>query len=80
MPCWDLFEEQPKSFRHDTLPPSVPTLSVEAACTFGWDRYADASVGIDRFGASAPGGLALEKLGINVDNVVAKARALLGDR
>ena len=80
LPCWDLFEEQSESYRQATLPPSVPTLSVEAACTFGWDRYADATVGIDRFGASAPGGLALEKLGINVDNVVAKARTLLGDR
>ncbi|HUP74364.1 MAG TPA: transketolase [Acidimicrobiales bacterium] len=80
MPCWDLFEDQPDAYRLATLPPSVPTLSVEAACTFGWDRYADATVGIDRFGASAPGGVALEKLGINVGNVVAKARALLGDR
>ena len=80
MPCWDLFEEQPESYRTAALPPSVPTLAVEAACSFGWDRYSDATVCIDRFGASAPGGLVLEKLGINVDNVVAKARALLGDR
>jgi transketolase len=58
----------------------VPTLAVEAACSFGWDRYADATVCIDRFGASAPGGLVLEKLGINADNVVAKARTLLADR
>ncbi|HZI44447.1 MAG TPA: transketolase C-terminal domain-containing protein, partial [Ilumatobacter sp.] len=80
MPCWDLFEAQPESYRSAVLPPSVPTLAVEAACSFGWDRYADATVCIDRFGASAPGGLVLEKLGINVDNVVAKARTLLGDR
>ena len=80
MPCWDLFEAQPESYRTAALPPSVPTLSVEAACSFGWDRYADATVCIDRFGASAPGGLVLEKLGMNVDNVVAKARTLLGDR
>ncbi|MEO8694917.1 MAG: transketolase [Acidimicrobiales bacterium] len=80
LPCWDLFEAQPESYRHSVLRPSVPTLAVEAACSFGWDRYADATVCIDRFGESAPGGLVLEKLGINADNVVAKARTLLGDR
>ena len=45
-------------------------LSVEAGVTFGWATYADDSIGIDRFGASAPGDLVMEKLGINVDNVV----------
>jgi transketolase len=59
------------------LPPGVPVLSVEAAATFGWERYADASVGIDTFGASAPGAVALAEFGINVDNVVARAKALL---
>ena len=48
----------------------------EAGVTFGWAKYADASIGIDRFGASAPGGLVLDKLGINIDNVVAQATAL----
>ena len=54
-------------------------LSVEAASTFGWGLYADESIGIDRFGASAPGELVLEKLGINVDNVVSTARTLVSD-
>ena len=80
MPCWDMFEAQPESYRIAVLPASLPTLAVEAACSFGWDRYAESTVCIDRFGASAPGGLVLEKLGINVDNVVATARTLLGDR
>jgi transketolase len=80
MPCWDLFEEQPPAYRDQTLPPTVPALAVEAGSSFGWDRYADAAVGIDRFGASAPGNVVLDKLGINADNVVAKARALLGER
>jgi transketolase len=44
----------------------------------GWERYADASVSIDRFGASAPGGLVLEKLGITPDNVATHVRDLLG--
>ena len=55
----------------------VPVLSVEAATTFGWERYSDDSIGIDRFGASAPGELVLDKLGINVDHVVERANALL---
>ena len=50
---------------------------MEAASTFGWATWADDSIGIDRFGASAPGELVLEKLGINVDNVVARARTLV---
>ena len=48
----------------------VPVLSVEAATTLGWERFADESIGIDRFGASAPGDIVLDKLGINVDHVV----------
>ena len=58
------------------LPKGVPVLSVEAGVTFGWARWADDSIGIDRFGASAPGALVLDKLGINVANVVARATAL----
>jgi transketolase len=77
IPSWDRFEQQSSTARNAILPPGVPVLSVEAGTTFGWSRYADASVGIDRFGASAPGSLVLDKLGINVDNVVAQATALL---
>jgi transketolase len=78
MPCWEVFETQTTAYRDATLPPALPTLSVEAGTSFGWDRYADASVSIDRFGASAPGAVVLDKLGINADNVVMQARALLG--
>jgi transketolase len=77
MPSWDRFAEQPDDFRHDVLPPGVPTLSVEAATTFGWERWAGDSIGIDRFGASAPGALVLDKLGINADHVVERAQALI---
>ena len=59
------------------LPDDVPTVSVEAGVTMGWSRYADASVGIDRFGASAPGSVVLEQLGITADNVAATVRGLL---
>jgi transketolase len=55
-------------------------LVVEASSSFGWHKYTGldgASVSIDRFGASAPGPLLMEKFGFTVDNVVAKAKALL---
>ena len=55
------------------LPAGVPVLSVEAATTFGWARYADDSIGIERFGASAPGAEVLDRLGINVEHVVGRA-------
>ena len=73
LPSWDRFAEQDRSFRDEILPPGVPVVSVEAAATFGWERYADATIGIDRFGASAPGELVLDKLGINVEHVVQRA-------
>ena len=80
MPSWELFEAADPAHRGATLPEGVPTVSVEAGVSFGWERYADRTVAIDRFGASAPGAVALEKLGMNVDNVCAVATALLGDR
>ncbi|MBI2705392.1 MAG: transketolase [Actinobacteria bacterium] len=78
MPCWEVFEAQGQAYRDEVLVPGIPRLSVEAASTFGWSRWADDSVGIDRFGASAPGAVALDKLGINPSNVVDHAKALLG--
>lgn len=79
---WERFEEQPGEYRRLVLPPSVRArVSVEAAATFGWERYVGdggASVGIDRFGASAPGGRIFKELGITPENVAARAKALLG--
>ncbi|MBV1892973.1 MAG: hypothetical protein KUG57_02935, partial [Ilumatobacteraceae bacterium] len=66
-----------KSYHDELLPAGVPVVSVEAGSTFGWERYANATIGIDRFGASAPGALVLDKLGINVNHVVAQALELL---
>ncbi len=80
MPSWDLFAAQPASYREAVLPPDVPSLSVEAAATLGWERYVSASVGIDRFGASAPGDVVLDQLGINPTHVAERARALLEGR
>src|SRR4029453_15677624 len=73
LPSWDRFSAQPEAYRHEVLPPGLPVLSVEAGTTFGWERWADDSIGIDRFGASAPGDVALEHLGINVGHVVDRA-------
>jgi transketolase len=77
LPCWSRFDAQDASYRESVLPAGVPTVSVEAGVTIGWARYAQASVGIDRFGASAPGSVVLEKLGITADHVASVARDLL---
>ncbi len=77
LPSWDRFEQQDADYRASVFPPGVPVLSVEAAVTFGWARYADDSIGIDRFGASAPGAVVLDHLGINVDHVVDRATRLV---
>jgi len=76
MPSWDRFAKQSAGYQDEVLPAEVPVLSVEAAVTFGWERYADESIGIERFGASAPGNVVMDKLGINVANVVAAATRL----
>jgi transketolase len=80
MPSWELFDEQHPSYQADVLPPEVPRVSVEAGTTFGWARWADASVGIDRFGASAPGPVVMERLGITAAAVAEAARALVAGR
>jgi transketolase len=77
MPSWDLFAEQGGTYRDEVLTPGVPVLSVEAATTFGWERYADDSIGIDHFGASAPGDVVLREFGFDPVNVAARATALL---
>ncbi len=79
MPCWEDFDLQDEAYQAEVLPAAVPTIAVEAGTTFGWDRWADEAIGIDRFGASAPGGVALDRLGINVEAVVNAARALIGE-
>jgi transketolase len=77
LPSWDLFSLQTEAYRHEILPPGVRALAVEAAASFGWERYADDVVAIDHFGASAPGEVVLEHFGYTPDNVAARARALL---
>lgn len=82
MPCWELFDKQDEAYRESVLPKAVKKrVSVEAGSTFGWCRYTGSegiSIGIDRFGASAPGDICLQRFGFTVENVVAKAKSLLG--
>jgi transketolase len=82
MPCWELFEQQERSYRESVIPPAIGArLGIEAAARLGWDRYVGERgdvICLDRFGASAPGAEALGKLGFNVENVTSRARALVG--
>ena len=77
MPCWELFEEQDAEYQHAVLGLDAPRLSVEAGSTFGWSRWADSWIGIDHFGASAPGAELMAQFGFTVDAVVDHARLLL---
>ncbi|MBO84626.1 MAG: transketolase [Deltaproteobacteria bacterium] len=80
LPCWERFLAQDAAYRSSVLPTGVPRVSVEAGTTFGWQAIVGldgATVGIDRFGASAPGNVVASKLGINVDAVVDAARRLV---
>jgi transketolase len=82
MPCWELFEAQDAAYKESILPKAVTKrVSVEAAASFGWHKYVGmegACVSIDTFGASAPGGVCMEKFGFSVDNVLATAKKVLG--
>jgi len=77
MPSWELFEAQDDAYRQSVLPAGHPTVAVEAGIRMGWERYADAIVSIDRFGASAPGNVVLENLGMTPGNVADHVRRLL---
>jgi len=77
MPSWELFAEQDDDYRESVLSPELPSVSVEAGVTMGWSRWVDASVGIDHFGASAPGGELLERFGITAEAVAENVRALV---
>lgn len=82
MPSWELFDQQPKDYRETIFPKSVSArLAVEAALPMGWHRYVGDHgdvIGVERFGASAPGNVVMEKLGFTVDHVVERATTLLG--
>jgi len=81
LPSFELFEQQDEAYRNDVLPPEVTArVSIEAGVTFGWERYVGPegrALGIDRFGASAPGDVNMEKFGFTSENVVRAAREVM---
>jgi transketolase len=84
MPCWELFDAQPRSYRDTVLPPAVRArISIEAAAPFGWERYVGlegTTIGVSRFGASAPGPVVMREFGFTPEHVVETAKALLQRR
>jgi transketolase len=84
MPSWELFEKTPADYREKVLPSAIQKrISVEAGINMGWERYvgsAGAVIGINHFGASAPGGLLLEKFGFTAENIVAKAERIMAGK
>jgi transketolase len=80
-PSWKIFEEQTAEYKASVLPAGVPKLAVEAGATLGWWKYVGLDgdvIGLDRFGASAPGPIVLEKLGFGAANIAARAKKLVG--
>jgi transketolase len=80
MPSWEIFDEQSAEYKQSVMPDGVPKLAVEAGSPLGWWKYVGKDgdvIGLDRFGASAPGPTVLEKLGFTGPNVAARAKALV---
>ena len=80
MPSWEIFEEQSAPYKASVLLPGVPKLAVEAGSPLGWWKFVGSDgdvIGLDRFGASAPGKIVLENLGFSAANVAARAKALV---
>jgi transketolase len=83
MPCWELFEAESDEYRASVLPPTITArVSIEAGCTFGWSRWVGdrgITIGLDRFGASAPAEILYDKLGFSVDRITRAVRGLVHD-
>lgn len=80
MPSWDMFEMQNEEYKKSVLPEGLPKVAVEAGVTLGWSRYTgseDNVIGINKFGASAPGGTVMKEYGFTAENVAAKVKSLL---
>jgi transketolase len=81
MPSWEVFEQQPERYRQEVLPPEVTKrVSIEAGVTLGWHRYVGGEgeiIGIDHFGASAPGSVLLKEFGFTVENILPRVKSLL---
>jgi len=83
MPSWEIFLQQSQDYRDEVFPAGIPVLAVEAGVSLGWKTYIGAGasvIGVDRFGASAPGGRVMAEYGFNVESVVKRAVDLLGTK
>ena len=80
MPSWDVFESQTEEYKKTVMPAGIPKVAIEAGVTLGWSRYTGSEaniIGIDKFGASAPGDVIYEKYGFTVENVVKKVKDII---
>ena len=80
MPSWRLFEQQTDAYKDEVFPAHLPKLAIEAGATLGWWKWVGRHgqvIGLDRFGASAPGTKALEELGFSTENVVKQAKLII---
>jgi transketolase len=77
MPSWELLDAQPPEYRESLFPAGVPVVAVEAGIALGWERFAERTVSVDRFGASAPGPEVLQRVGITADAVATAVRELV---
>ncbi len=80
MPSWDVFESQNEEYKKTVMPAGIPKVAIEAGVTLGWSRYTGSEaniIGIDKFGASAPGEVIYEKYGFTVENVVKKVKDII---
>ncbi len=82
MPCMERFERQTVEYQRSIISPTVPSISIEAGSTFGWNKWAEVTIGIDSFGTSAPGDIALTEFGISTKTLLEAANSLLknGDK
>jgi transketolase len=84
IPCWEIFAQQSTAYKNSVLPPNLPKVAIEAATSFGWERWvgndpAKATIiSVDRFGASAPYKRVYAELGLTADHVMKAAKALVG--
>jgi transketolase len=78
MPSWEWFDRTSSEYQARVLPLELPVISVEAGVTLGWERYADEAIGIDEFGTSAPGDVAMEFFGFTANAVAARVKEVLG--
>ena len=83
LPCWNIFDTQPEDYKNKVLPEDIPMLAIEAGSPLGWRPYVGPHIdviGVDQFGASAPGEIVYREYGFSVDNVRKHVMALLKDK